>query len=255
MFFKKWREEQPVNQGIFQMKLERLVNLRKLKSYRFEAADGNVGRCEDIYFDERCFAIRYIAIGGGDWKPGRRLLLPPFTVGGIDEKKHLLFIELTLEQIKHSPPVGPGGRVSRGYEERFFRYYSWPPYWKQLPPCNSDAKAQFHRDENRLRSADEVQVVDVGARDGFLGKVEDFIIDTRYWVIRYLVIDMRYAQSDIHRILISPAWMPEVKWREDHMLVDFNSDVLQNAPQYDSTRPISLEYELELSKHFGRAAH
>jgi hypothetical protein len=248
------------------MRLNRLVNLKTIKTYALEAVDGEIGKFEEIYFEDNYFMIRYLVINTGGWLSGQRVLLPPFAVGEVDELKKVLFIELTQEQIQHSPPLESQLPVSREYETNYFKYYGWPPYWENTPwpttspisPSPAYASPQqksnvdFHPEENHLRSSNEIQGYGINTKNGSIGHVKSFIIDTQYWTIRYLEVDTRNWLRSGKLILISPAWINRFSWPEKQLSVDLNREALQNAPEYDEKKTISREYEFQLFDYYGK---
>lgn len=247
------------------MKLNRLVNLNAITTYSLEAVDGEIGKFEEIYFEDSYFMIRYLVVNTGRWLSGRRLLLSPFTVGDADEQKHVLFIELTQEQIRHSPPIESAQPVSREYEINYFKYYGWPPYWENtpwpttpsIPPPAADSpygdlERNFRPEENHLRSSNEIQGYRIDVKNGSIGHVKSFIIDTQYWTIRYLEVDTRKWFRGGKFILISPAWITQISWPERSLSLDLSREVLQNAPPYDENQPINREYELQLFHYYGK---
>lgn len=247
------------------MRLNRLVNLNTLTTYTLEAVDGEIGRFEEVYFEDSYFMIRYLVVNTGGWLSGRKILLSPFTVGEIDESKHTLFIELTQDQIKHSPPIESDQPISRQYEVNYFKYYGWPPYWEHTswpatptiaPPVtdlpSEDSNIKFGPEVNHLRSSDEIQGYSLNVKNGHIGHVKSFIIDTQYWTIRYLEVDIRKWFGSGKYILLSPAWVTQISWPERSLTVELSREDLQNAPQYDEKQPINREYELRLFDYYGK---
>jgi len=247
------------------MRLNRLVNLNTITTYALEAVDGEIGKFEEIYFEDSYFMIRYLVVNTGRWLSGRKVLLSPFTVGEVDNQKHTIFIELTQEQIERSPPIESNQPVSREYEINYFKYYGWPPYWENtpwpitpsIPPPSAlwpeeNKKLNFRPNENHLRSSKEIHGYGINAKNGNFGHVKSFIIDTQYWTIRYLEIDTHKWLRGGKDILISPAWITQISWPEHSLSVDLSREVLQQAPEYDEKQPISREYELRLFDYYGK---
>jgi hypothetical protein len=247
------------------MRLNRLLNLDTIKTYALEAVNGEVGRFEEIYFEDSYFMIRYLVVNTGGWLSGQKVLLSPFTVGDVDEKDHKLFIELTQEQIKHSPPIESNRPVSREYEINYFNYYGWPPYWENtpwpstpsIPPTvtaspHEKTNSSFRPDENHLRSSKELQGYSINVKNGSIGHLKSFIIDTQYWTIRYLEIDTRKWLRGGKYILISPAWISQISWPDRSLSVELSREVLKDAPEYDENKTIDRDYEFKLFNYYGK---
>ena len=245
------------------MKLKRLVKLNDIKTYYCEAADGKIGPYEDIYFDAYRFAVRFLLVDTQQWLPERKVILSPFTVGAIDDQNQLVYIELAQHQIKNSPPLATDQPVSRQYEEQYFKYYGWPPYWDSLSWPNtlrvraSDISASLpHRTlsshiENNLHRASKILGYSVALTEGPIGKLNDFVIDTHYWVVRYMEIDTRNWLDHKNFSLITPSMILGIDWPEKRISVDVSRKTLQNAPPYDANEPISRDYESRLLKYYG----
>jgi hypothetical protein len=244
------------------MKLKRLVKLKEIKTYYCEAADGEIGSLEDIYFDDSCLAVQFVIVHSKLRLAGRKVLISPFTIGKIDEKNQLVYVELALQQIKNSPPLDTDQPISRQYEEKYFQYYGWPPYWDRLSwPNTSPLKSSTvialnriqevsTRPENHLHEASQILNFGVVSTEGKIGWLNDLIIDTHYWVIRYLEIDTRKWLHSKDFALITPTTIASINWPENRICVDLDREALQKAPPYDANAPISRQYESQILKHY-----
>ena len=105
-----------------------------------------------------------------------------------------------------------------------------------------------------LRSVRNVTGYYIEATDGDLGHVEDFIVDTSEWAIRYMIIDTRNWWPG-KKVLVSPEWINRVSWPESRVYVDMSKDAIQRAPEYDPDRPLAREYETRLFGHHGRRTY
>ena len=61
-----------------------------------------------------------------------------------------------------------------------------------------------------LHSARTVAGYCLAARDGDIGHVEDFLLDSEAWVIRYIIVDARNWLPGKH-VLVSPGWIRDVE--------------------------------------------
>ena len=80
-----------------------------------------------------------------------------------------------------------------------------PPEGELTPDQNDPAG------DPRLRSANEVINYRIGATDGEIGHVEDFIVDDETWAIRYMVIDTRNWLPG-RKVLVAPQWIESATW-------------------------------------------
>ncbi|WP_321368615.1 PRC-barrel domain-containing protein [uncultured Desulfuromusa sp.] len=238
-----------------------LRKLSDLTGYGFLAQDAEVGRLEEIYFDDHYWHARYLVVKTGNWLLGRRVLLVPEVIEGIDDEEKNLWVNLTRQQIENAPPIDSEQPVSWTYQQQYYRYYDRDPYWitdslfnstPAIPPFVQPDETIKKPENPHLRSSSEVTGYRLSAEDGDVGHVEDFIFDEQSWALRYLEIDTRNWLPGRH-VLISPAWVEEVDWATQQVKVAVSRDLVNNAPEYDSSKHISREYQLALYKHYGKS--
>jgi len=235
--------------------------LSDLKGYSLHARDGDIGKLEEVYFDDDRWAVRYFVVRTGSWLLGRDVLIVPSVIAGVDKEKECLNVNLTREKIENSPPVETKKPVSRHYEEELFRYYEWERYWvddalygmPKLPDESPPPNGRFidKSEEPHLRSSGEVQGYAIRARDGDVGHVNDFILEDPGWAVRYLVVATGNWLPG-KRVLIAPTWIREVDWSTQEVIVEQDRDVIETAPAYDPARVISHEYQVALYEHYGQ---
>ena len=232
--------------------VERLETGRALASCTLQAPDGRIGGVEQFYFDDQYWLVRYLVVNTGSWLTGRRVLIAPSAILGLSVHDRWLRVGLTREQIRNSPSVDTRKPVSRRYEERYYTYYDWPPYWdtalvpgvflpnrtKAAPAIATGALEAPDPKQTHLRSSSEVKGYRIGAQDGAFGHVEDFLVDTGAWSVRYLEIDTRNLAGQQRDKTIA--------------FTRREMDILQYLHQHH-TRPVPRE-EL-LSKIWGYAKH
>ncbi|MBU1395949.1 MAG: PRC-barrel domain-containing protein, partial [Gammaproteobacteria bacterium] len=70
--------------------MRQLRKFRDLKDYVLLARDGEIGRIEQVYFDDQQWDVRYFVVHTGGWLLGRDVLIAPRAVAGVDdENKHI----------------------------------------------------------------------------------------------------------------------------------------------------------------------
>ena len=57
---------------------------KDLKGNTIVATDGDIGKVNDFYFDDKSWTIRYLVADTGNWLLGRKVLLSPIAVGKAD---------------------------------------------------------------------------------------------------------------------------------------------------------------------------
>lgn len=246
-----------------------LRSSRSLEGYRIHAIDGEIGTASDLYFDDLSWVTRYLIVDTGKWLPGRRVLLAPISVIGVDNADLSLKVSLTREQVEQSPPVWKDKPVSRQEEKLLVEHFDWPAYWDYpLAGVTLGAEAAAVHPESRigrttnptieeepgdphLRSVREVAGYSVHAEDGDIGHVEDLIVEDDAWVIRYMVVDTRnWLPSP--KVLVSPTWCEEVRWDDSSVHVALPRETIKNCPKYDPHEPVNREYEIQLYDYYGQ---
>ncbi|MGB7934221.1 MAG: PRC-barrel domain-containing protein [Gammaproteobacteria bacterium] len=217
------------------------------------AVDGAIGTVEALYFDEVNWAVRYLLVDTKDWLMGRRVLISPVAVGEVRAEEQTMFIELTRAQIETSPPLDTDQPVSRRYEEAYYRHYNWPVYWEE-DRQSGVAPAQRVLQKKRLQGTARVEGCVVVAADGAIGAVRDIFVDIRYWIIRYLEIEIRGDRPGRH-VLVSTGWIERVNWADRIVNIDLACVAIDTAPGYDASRGISRDYEAGLFRHYGRRGY
>lgn len=242
--------------------------LRKAKDLRqstIHAVDGEIGKPEEFYFDDSTWSVRYLIINTGSWLLGRRVLIAPVVIIDIDDSTNTIKISLTQEQVRNSPPVDTKKPISRQYEEEYYRYYQWAPYWgagvaaEPYPPPPRGIARSLDEDEvstrdirqTHLRSSDEVTNYYIEARDGEIGHVEELIVDDQDWIVGYFEVDTRNWWPG-KKVLVSRTWIDDIDWLERKVRVNLERRVIQSAPEYNPSEIISRDYELKLFEHYSK---
>jgi hypothetical protein len=105
--------------------------------------------------------------------------------------------------------------------------------------------------DSHLRSSTAVTGYHVEAKDGEIGHVHGFVIDDKYWNIRYIEIATRNWLPG-KKVLVSPEWIERVSWPESKIYAGLFRQTIQDAPEYLVSRPLTREYESRLYFHYGR---
>jgi len=239
--------------------MRQIRKLKDLAGYHLNALDGVIGELKQVYFDDRHWVVRYLVVHTGNWLLGQDVLIAPEAIQRVDEEKLCLDTGLTRLQIEQAPPIDTKQPVSRHYEMQYYRHYGWQPYWGTdsfLSPPLFFTPDEEHipalPEHPHLRSSQEVSGYRIQAQDDEVGKIVDFLLDDKGWSIRYLVINTgKWLPGK--KVLISPAWIQQIDWTSEAILVTLSCKLIRSAPEYDPSEIISPDYELALYKHYGKA--
>ena len=252
-----------------------LNSMSQLSGAKLTAIDGDIGKVEEFFFDDRAWAVRYLVVDTGSWLEQRKVLISPYAVkqplGG---DKHIHTV-LTQQQVKQSPDVDTHQPVSRQHERDYFDYYDYPEYWggsslwgmeaMPYPPIMRSpteiaaARALRARDFNasdvHLRSSAHVIGYDIQATDESIGHAQDFIFDDENWAIRYLVVDTRNWWPGGRKVLIGMHWADRIDWATQKVLIRLTREQVMSSPIFDDVSSIHREYETRLHRNYDRQGY
>lgn len=231
-----------------------LRSTKTLQGYAITGADGEVGKVDDVFFDDHDWTVRYLVADTGGWLTGRLVLVSPNAVQGIDPSAESLRVSLTKEQIENAPSVYEDQPVSRQYEADFADYYGYPYYWgaplagapgafgahsaayaaQETAPIETDATPE-ERGDPHLRSAKEVNGYTIRALDGDIGHLDDLLLDDATWRIEQLVVATRDWLPG-KKVVLAPATVREVDWPRRDVAVGLSRDQIEHGPEYDPSR-------------------
>ncbi|HVC20742.1 MAG TPA: PRC-barrel domain-containing protein [Vicinamibacterales bacterium] len=250
-----------------------LRNVKDLRGYAIRATDGEIGRVDDLYFDDEGWAVRYFVVDTAHWLPGRKVLISPLAIGHPDWMSRLLPASITKAQVEHSPDIDTKKPVSRQHEAAHLRYYGYPYYWGGgggwglgaypgglMPESWIDdsqagaTSATQTPDDVHLRSCTAVIGHHVLATDGEIGHVEDLLVDEQTWAIRYLIVDTSNWWGG-HRVLVSPQWIRTASWSDATIAVDVTRQAVRDAPPYDAAAQLDRQQEQGMFEHYGRPGY
>jgi len=81
------------------------------------------------------------------------------------------------------------------------------------------------------------------ARDGEIGKAEEFYFDDQSWAVRYLIA---YTGGWLggRQVLISPYALDPARQNDQVIPVDLTKKQIENSPSLDIHKPVSRQYEI-----------
>lgn len=251
-----------------------------LRGYGIEATDGSIGSVDDSLFDDRTWTVRWLVVDTGNWLSGRLVLLPSSCLGHPDAGPRRIPVPLTRQKVKDSPGLDSDAPVSRQMEDRLYGYYGWDPYWAgglgyprvNFPGYGGGPVAhpgydagldvgavpasvagevrmrQLQDGDPHLRSTGYVTGFAIGAIDGEIGHVEDFLIEDESWVIRYLIVDTVNWWPG-KKVLIAPDWIKDISWAEEQVAIDLTRQKIKDSPRYQPSARPKRSYEERLYGH------
>lgn len=247
--------------------------IQNIHGFSVKATDGDVGQVDTLYVDDETWAIRYLVVNVGNWLVANKVLLSPIAVTGVDANEETLSVALTKEEVKNSPDIDAEKPVSRQYESTLHDYYNWRPYWLDAPTYAGGLTAvrtpttltYKTRPENRmvtpaedadpyLRSTSEMEGYSIHATDGSIGHIEEFLVDTDLWFVRYFVVDTRNWLPG-KKVIIAPNWINLIHWANREVTVGLTQEAIKASPEFEEPIVIRRDYEQRLYDHYQRAVY
>jgi hypothetical protein len=242
-----------------------------MSGYSIGADDGPIGTINDFLFDDQTWLIRWLVVDTGHILPGRKVLLPPSILAGVNHIGHQLSVRLTKAEVKNSPGIDTDAPVSRRMEADTYDYYGWSPYWNTgfyfggygyagdpggaRSPFSRAANVHEHdemaKGDRHLRSAREVTGYDIAANDGPMGHVADLLIEDGDWGIRYLVVDTKNWWAG-QKVLISPRSVDSIDWVKRAVTLHVDRAAVKHSPAYDGKATIDRLYEAQFHDYYSR---
>lgn len=242
-----------------------LWRMTRLRGYGLQARDGAIGHVVTALFDDAHWTVRHLVVDTGGWL-GRRVLIPAKALCVPDVETREIAVELTRDQVEHSPDVDTEKTVDRQQEGALYGYYGWEPYWGAPAIAGAPGvgeAAEHGADDIRpgrapadphLRSAREVAGYRVHCEDRTVGHVEDFVLDDEGWRIRYLVVDTGTWLPG-RKVPLPPEWVHALSWEDREIRVALRGEQIETSPAFDDEQSLDRAFEERLYRHYGRPSY
>ena len=106
-----------------------LRSVNEVCGYSIQVRDGHIGQVEDFVIDDTTWKIHYMIVDTGNWLPGKKVLVSPEWIKSVSWPDQTVDLDMTQEEVKHSPEFDPSLPINREYEARLYDYYGRPKYW------------------------------------------------------------------------------------------------------------------------------
>jgi hypothetical protein len=242
-----------------------LRQIRELGTYRLHATDGDIGHLEQFYFDDRDWKITYFVVDIGTWLHGKKVLMRPSAIIGVDARTKTINAAFTKQEVKDSEDVGMHKPEGLEQPHDYSLYLGWA-YYLGLNAFNDSDRELVGRahdlEKNKtsehsfrqaydehLRSSKLVSRYHVMAVDGEIGQIEDGIVDDHTWTIQYVVSTARNWWSS-KKVLLPTEWILWVSAAESNVYVSLTRNNIATAPAVDPEKPLTRDLEIALNNHY-----
>lgn len=144
-----------------------LRTVKDLLGNPIAATDGEMGRVDAIFFDDRQWNVRYLVVDAYAPLLGRKVLISPDRIEPSAASASAVSVSLTQDEVKHGPGVDSERPMDALYE------------------ATKDREAS----RSHLRSSEEVIGYAVHGAEGLIGHVDDLLVDGDTWCVTCLLVD------------------------------------------------------------------
>ena len=106
-----------------------LRSTKAVSGRHVNAKDGDIGHVVDFIIDDENWAIRYLVVRTSNWWLGHQVLISPHWSDNKNWNDTQISIDLTMEQIKKSPPYVDISAIDKIYERNLHQHYNRMGYW------------------------------------------------------------------------------------------------------------------------------
>ena len=223
--------------------MERTIN--SLIGCRMEARDGDVGRVHDVYFDDESWTLRYLVLKTDDWLSGRKVLIAPVALLEDGGRTGIFRVNLTQDQIRHSPDIDMDKPVSRQQEIDLYGHYAWKGYWESgfYAQGVGEIKEGSNIPQNvkygstvdlHLRATSYVTGFHVHGTDGEFGHICNFVIDDQTWKMLNLVVDTGQL-TDAKKVLVAVDHIKQMQWSDSEVYLNETKADIEKSVVFESS--------------------
>ena len=213
------------------------LSAKELCKYGVRATDGELGRVEDVYFDDRDWVVRYVVLDTRRWLPGRHVLIPKESLRAAITKDGVLSVDLTRAEIEAGPGVDSDPPLHQDLQQKFWASYVWTVHpWggfvgavPTAPQPDVEPSRVVAPSATHVRSVNEIRGYRIEASDGPIGHVEDFLLGEHDWRVHELVIDTRDWLPG-KKVAVSTSDLEDIDWAASSVRVKLTrAEVEQSA--------------------------
>ncbi len=232
--------------------------------YAIQGKDGLKGKVKDFLFDEEGWIVRYLDADFKELKKEERILIPTSSLQETDWQEEIFHTGLNSDEIESSPTLKEELPVSRKYEQELNKHYNLDVYWPFMyhasvgapvlyPPRPLRTPSKMVDEEEidtSLRSFSEVKGYHIRAKDDTLGEVIDLIVDDEDWQIVYMIADTSRWRPWSKQVILSVNWLEKIRYMGREVSVDLTTSQVKDAPEFDPSHPIDMDYEKVLEEYY-----
>ncbi len=100
-----------------------LRSIAAVTGYHVHASDGAIGHVEGFLVEDTDWSIHYLVVDTKNWWAGKKVLISPRSVRGIDWTDKLVNLDVDRQRVKDSPIYDASTVLDHAYAKRFHDHY------------------------------------------------------------------------------------------------------------------------------------
>jgi sporulation protein YlmC with PRC-barrel domain len=205
------------------------------------AADGELGKVKDIYFEDREWRVQYLVVDTSSWPFNEKLLVLPLDAAlQFSEQKVLMFTKTKAELKRISEGEDPRP-ITNPDTSLLYSHRAWPAFgragngYPTLGMVKAGAGlanvADFSVEEGRhVLSIKHIVNYEVHNSTGRLGLLKDLMVDLKRWSLPYLLVDDT-STSNRERVLIEKEKVISFVSHQSLVNVAISKEQFQTSPK------------------------
>ncbi|MBB6450724.1 uncharacterized protein YrrD [Geomicrobium halophilum] len=255
-----------------------LLRTKEFQSFSLSATDEEFGSIADVYFDSAGeWKVRFIVADTRTWFVGGKVLLSPELITRLDIEAQFINVRATKDQIKDSPKPIEHEPISRSYESTLLDHYGLDHYWLgpatgpgpapmlpgggPIPPVTPGTdisntryevppETKLDEQEYHLQSTKDLRGYSVDVAGEKVGTISDVLFDSNSWQVLFMEVDTAgFLSKD--KTIVPVEWFETFNPADQHAITRFSQNMLETAPNYDDSIPLSEEYINQIRRHYG----
>jgi hypothetical protein len=238
------------------------MSTKALVDYLIRGKDGLLGSVDDFYIDDNKWIIRYLVVDPTEDLRASPALIPSILMDypGCRDQDQVLTTVLTRKQVSKSPDVVSSLPMTRWNEIKLSNYYGLAKDSRLVEAkslsmefvCEEKGSVFMSDWDPNLKSINKLYDFKINAKDGKVGKLNDFIVDTETWVLFNMVVETDECLLPARKILVSPAWIIKLDASQKSIDMGQSKRRIQNSPDFDPTAPVNRQDDTTLYDYYGR---
>lgn len=107
-----------------------LRSANEVTGYHIHVNDGEIGHVQDLLFDEKTWAVRYLVVNTSNWWIGHKVLIAPEWIEEVRWSDSTVSVNLTRQAVQDAPLYDSAALLDRDKEISIHQHYQRKGYWE-----------------------------------------------------------------------------------------------------------------------------